>query len=450
MKKLLILGVVAASAMMLPSDINAELLVTFRPENVMLPSTQWSGAAYDATVWVCNNGESYYDRMMHNHIWGVPDSDANGRKWFDPEYELTGNADSGIDWQTATGPFRSDPYYMDHVSFQWTTNDITADFYMRRSFTLDEIPPEYVYMAVGHDDGPAEFYINGVLVFAVRDGWNENEVIMLTEEQKSLLKGNGEENLIAVHVHQNWGGAFADCGLYRAEMNETSMLIPSGEDAGPWECEYFYPIDNYDLEMYETTDRWYDPDSEFAADAEQWTPGFGPFANDENSSFCATYWDSSEYPIMIRRRFELTAAQIAQLKVPDSSIAIKCSYDEYPRFFLNGEFICSWNGWNDNRFDRYLLTDDQKSLLKEGENLICVSLCQGSGGGHIDFGLEIAKKYVPGQLDGIEEIHPGISTRSTDDSRIFDMQGRYVGTDAGVLSPGIYVRAGSKFVVRKE
>ncbi len=444
MKKLFISSIIAASAALTPYDINAEVTISFRAENVMLPSTQWSEAAYEASVWVYNKGENYYDRKMYNHIWGVPDADASGREWFDPAYELTGSEEHQIEWQTVTGPFRSESYYKNRKSFQWTTGDITADIYMRRTFTLDEVPAEPVFMAVGHDDGPAEFYINGVLVFAVTDGWNEDEMIMLDDDQKSLLKGDGAENLIAVHVHQNWGGAFADCGLYRAEMSELTMFLPSREETDAWECEYFHPIDNYDVTMYETEDRWYEPDFEFATDAEAWIQGDGPFANDKNSKFCATYWDSDEYPILIRRRFNVTASQLRKLKLPNTNLMVKCSYDEYPRMFLNGEFIWAGDGWNDNRYDHYMLSDAQKKLLKEGENMICVSVLQGNGGGHIDFGLELAKRYIPGEEDGVEKIVTGMTKAS--DSRIFDLHGRYVGTDPEALPRGIYIRNGIKLI----
>ena len=76
-------------------------------------------------------------------------------------------------------------------------------------------------------DPVTEEVVDSVPVY--HDGWNNSEYVKLTDEQKALIKLGGEENLLAVHVHQNWGGAFADCGLYTS--------VPGGVDMGyvtPW------------------------------------------------------------------------------------------------------------------------------------------------------------------------------------------------------------------------
>ena len=72
-------------------------------------------------------------------------------------------------------------------------------------------------MPAPHDDAPCEYYINGVQVVAETDGWYEDEVVRLTDEQKALIKADGSTiNVFAFHVHQNWGGRYADGGLYTA------------------------------------------------------------------------------------------------------------------------------------------------------------------------------------------------------------------------------------------
>ena len=71
-------------------------------------------------------------------------------------------------------------------------------------------------MVAPHDDAPCEYYINGEQIWAETDGWNEWEVVRLTDEQKALIKTDGSVNVFAFHVHQNWGGRYADGGLYTA------------------------------------------------------------------------------------------------------------------------------------------------------------------------------------------------------------------------------------------
>ena len=135
-----------------------------------------------------------------------------------------------------------------------------ADIYIRRTFSTDMLLSGDVYLACGHDDAPCEYYLNGELIWSktglevdhyeekvdpitgetyqeaiYKDAWNENEYVKLTDEQKSLIKLGGEENLLAVHVHQNWGGAFADCGLY--------TKVEGGLEMGyaiPWDGKVIY------------------------------------------------------------------------------------------------------------------------------------------------------------------------------------------------------------------
>ena len=81
----------------------------------------------------------------------------------------------------------------------------------------------------------------------------------------------------------------------------------------------------------------------------------------------------------------LSAADIAALD--RSTLTVTCSYDENPRFYLNGTSFWSITGWNDNDYLSRTLTSRHKALLKEGDNVLAVSLMQGWGGGHIDYGF---------------------------------------------------------------
>ena len=76
----------------------------------------------------------------------------------------------------------------------------------------------------GHDDAPAEWYLNGVLIRSIEDGcaqhdedyvsWTWDESTYLTPDQRALIYTDGRVNVLAIHVHNNWGGALADGGLY--------------------------------------------------------------------------------------------------------------------------------------------------------------------------------------------------------------------------------------------
>lgn len=230
----------------------------------ILPSSRWSKAQWEASVLVAGTDWEYGEWSTENTNYNMlvledgPAADANGVQWFEKGYdestpteEYYGITEDGLlKWQKATAPFSSDEYWNGQKSFQWTRGSIIADIYIRRTFTTNNLLSGPVYLACGHDDAPCEYYLNGELIWSAtgwdvdyyeylydiidydeegkeiydtvpydsiphyKNGWNDSEYYELTEEQKNLIRIGGEENLLAVHVHQNWGGAFADCGIY--------------------------------------------------------------------------------------------------------------------------------------------------------------------------------------------------------------------------------------------
>ena len=164
-----------------------------------LLSHKWSGSDYSAQAITYSGG--WFGEPMdnnnpnYNKIVGTPEKDGNGRNWYDVDYTCS--------WSEMNAPFDN-----------WFSYDDVGDFYARRTFIFNGELPTKLYLACGHDDSPCEYYLNGVLIWREIDGsWFETEIYKLTSEQISLLRP-GEENVLAFHVHQNWGGMYADCGLY--------------------------------------------------------------------------------------------------------------------------------------------------------------------------------------------------------------------------------------------
>lgn len=129
-----------------------------------------------------------------------------------------------------------------------------------------------------------------------------------------------------------------------------------------------------------------------AEDESYWREGFGPFSIDRNK-FLVTQWQSTVHPILIRRHFTLTEEDLA--KIQAGVVNLTYSYDENPIFWLNGTRLTSATGWNDNDYATFRIPNVRKKLMVEGDNVLCVSLQQGAGGGHIDFGLSVT--YDPTQ-----------------------------------------------------
>lgn len=244
MKKSLLLCAAALCSLMASAG---DGMVTVGANVTVLPASQYDGdVEWKAWTWVYNTGVDYgepynEDNPFYNTVFGIPSQDANGNEWYMPEYNMEDIEDENEDtwetitWQEQTAPFSSDATWNGRPSYQWTTSNIMADIYIRRTFTTDQLLSGPVYLACGHDDAPSEYYLNGELIYSVSDGWNNNDSYLLTDEQKALIKLGGEENILAVHVHQNWGGAFADCGLY--------TKVEGGLEMGyvePWEGKVLF------------------------------------------------------------------------------------------------------------------------------------------------------------------------------------------------------------------
>ena len=256
------LGLASVSSLTVPAS--AEGLLVVGANVVIAPSSRYDGdKEWSAQTWVYNTGLVYGEgneaNPFFNIVSGVPAEDANGHQWYEAAYDTATvgyneEKQEPIKWEVRNAPFHSAENYNGRPSYQWTTNEVMADIYFRRFFTTDRLLSGDVYLSCGHDDAPCEYYLNGVLIYqrtgweidhwnyntdesgevtdsfpTYQKGWDDNAYVKLTDEQKALIKLNGEQNMLAVHVHQNWGGAFADCGLYTS--------VSGGVDMGyvtPW------------------------------------------------------------------------------------------------------------------------------------------------------------------------------------------------------------------------
>ena len=209
--------------------------------------------------------------------------------------------------------------------------------------------------------------------------------------------------------------------------------VDSGE--GYWPCLFYELNYNSDISPAEKA-RWYSLEE----DETYWREGIGPFSIDENK-FLVTQWQSTVHPILIRRHFTLNADDL--LKISIGTVTLTYSYDENPTFWLNGTKIVSANGWNDNDYASFRLPAARKRLLVEGDNVLCVSLQQGVGGGHIDYGLSIT--YNPNHT-GIEEIENSTLNNEQSDDNIYDLSGRRIENNKS--QSGIFITKGKKILIK--
>ena len=208
----------------------------------------------------------------------------------------------------------------------------------------------------------------------------------------------------------------------------TVQLLPTKE-AGPWPCAYYLLNSNEELGQLEPK-TW----AGRCVSENDWIMGYGPLSNSPDS-FRTTPWGSEVQPLLVRRHFTLTADDMAVLA--KSTVTLSCSYDEHPRLYLNGVLLWSYDGWNDNDYAVRTLTSRHKALLREGDNVLAVSLRQGAGGGHIDYGLTMTR---PGSADAIQ----AVVDEQDDHEAVYNLAGI-----RQMHASGIYVKGNRVFTIKK-
>lgn len=182
--------------------------------DAIVGSIRWGGDEYKPAYTMTFDSGMGYNDSYYNHIYGVPAADENGNAWYETDFQMINVPDAV--WS----------YNNNILPNGWSGN--MGEVYVRRYFKAEGELPAQLYMPAPHDDAPCEYYINGTLVWSRTgyepgvDGWYEGEVVKLTAEQRALIKTDGSVNVFAYHVHQNWGGRYADGGIYGNSMAENS------------------------------------------------------------------------------------------------------------------------------------------------------------------------------------------------------------------------------------
>ena len=107
-----------------------------------------------------------------------------------------------------------------HIKTEWSTSDI----WLRKEFTLDEIPAEPV-LKVLHDED-YEVYVNGSLLFK-ETGYNPKYKLMRLDPELGQLFKKGV-NVIAVHCVNENGRQFIDVGLGEVKNIPADQTIALG------------------------------------------------------------------------------------------------------------------------------------------------------------------------------------------------------------------------------
>ena len=119
--------------------------------------------------------------------------------WYKPGFD-----DSS--WRTGVGMFGKEGTPGVRVGTEWTTPDI----WLRREFSLDQIPEGDLRLRIYHDED-AEVYINGAQAGSFQGYVTAHVLAEITAEERAALKVG--QNTLAVHCRQTGGGQGVDVGL---------------------------------------------------------------------------------------------------------------------------------------------------------------------------------------------------------------------------------------------
>ncbi len=122
-----------------------------------------------------------------------------GKDWYRPDFD-----DSA--WTPAKGGFGTKGTPGAVIGTEWKTKEI----WIRREFTLEEVPAGEVVLLLHHDED-AEVYINGVRAASVKGYITDYEEVPIAPEAIKALKRG--KNVLAVSCKQTGGGQYIDVGL---------------------------------------------------------------------------------------------------------------------------------------------------------------------------------------------------------------------------------------------
>ena len=270
-------------------------------------------------------------------------------------------------WSNSTGPWGTKNEYP-YIQTSWGGDN--TDRYIRRHVTLtaDDLRSD-LWIIYSHDD-KCEVYVNGIQIAATDVSWKQNVKVHLTgAARESLVEG---DNVIAYHVHNTNGGAQADIGLYKNDLGfhpGYNALPGAGmADDGPWEAK----VKTTSTSGTSWTKEQFDDSS--------WETQQGAFGTKGEYPNINTSWTATGSDIYIRRYINLTEEDLQK------SLALIYSHDDVCQAYINGRrLVSTGNTWVQNVV--YALTEADKAVLHEGQNVIAYHVHNTTGGALADIGL---------------------------------------------------------------
>lgn len=241
------------------------------------------------------------------------------------------------------------------VNTTWRSNDI----WLRKSFSLrhDWINFNSAALTLRHDDD-VEVYVNGKLVFA-ESGYNIH--YSLHDVSETLRKAMREgENLIAVHVRQDYGGQYFDLGLTLNKKFVNALPSSEMESGVTYRCTSDPPSKNWASPTFDDNG-WRQIPSKIAC---------GLLANDEGLQKSNNVW--------LRKKVDLDKLPAAYRAELQTSFSGEC------KIFVNGKLVFHKEA-STEMFEIFDVTKELAGVLHKGENVFAIHVQKKSA--NVDFGV---------------------------------------------------------------
>ncbi|MBQ8187075.1 MAG: hypothetical protein IJ037_09450 [Clostridia bacterium] len=283
-----------------------------------------------------------------------------------------------VDWNGAHAPFSSGngDYNTEWDSGEiWVMTTFTGTYY-----DLNEASLTFS----GNIVGDIEIYVNGKLIH--EGSYDGKTAIKVDNTMRKAFQFG--DNTISVHVK---GSAFSLA--LDAEEGEAGVQKNFFDNLTDW--EYIQGPSEAKIQV----EGWITGED----DSTKWKTAQAPFGdrNIDGIKWKTDWSGDTRKAIVLRKTFTVDDVS----KFAGSALSTNITYDDSIAIYINGEKVFSDGGWVDSYVELTLAADASK-VLKNGENIIAVSLINTAGGRQFDMSLFSFEK--PEGTETVEPLDPSV------------------------------------------